>query len=142
MKHFITLLLCCSTIYLFAQSGASDKEAIAEVLMEQQKHWNAGNLEAFMNGYWKSDSLVFTSRNGLTRGWKTVMENYRRNYPSVQEMGHLSFSILHLQVFANQTALLVGQWQLQRAGGDVGGFFTLVWRKINGKWVIIADHTS
>lgn len=112
------------------------------VLIKQQHDWNAGNLESFMNGYWKSDSLVFTGRSGVTRGWDTVMANYRRNYPSVQEMGRLSFTVLHLQVFANQTAVLVGQWKLKRENDEPGGYFTLLWRKINGNWVIIADHTS
>ncbi|GIV36187.1 MAG: hypothetical protein KatS3mg032_0566 [Cyclobacteriaceae bacterium] len=142
MKHLFIFywlfLTCCAG----AQSLTEEKAAIMAVLIKQQHDWNAGNLESFMNGYWKSDSLVFTGRSGVTRGWDTVMANYRRNYPSVQEMGRLSFTVLHLQVFANQTAVLVGQWKLKRENDEPGGYFTLLWRKINGNWVIIADHTS
>lgn len=125
-----------------AQHVEDDKIAIIQVLMQQQHYWNEGNIPAFMEGYWKSDSLIFTGRNGVTLGWTTVLRNYQQSYPSREAMGKLTFSVLHLNVFENRTALLIGQWKLKREQDEPGGFFTLVWRKIWGRWVIIADHTS
>lgn len=142
MKTCFIPALLCAAMAAHAQTLAEEKAAILKVLNEQQQSWNTGNLEAFMSGYWQSDSLLFTGRNGVTRGWQNVLQNYRRKYPSTREMGHLSFTVLHLEVFASHTALLVGQWKLTRENDTPGGFFTLVWRKINGQWVIIADHTS
>jgi ketosteroid isomerase-like protein len=142
MNYFTLLFLLGVIGSLLAQPAQKEKEAILEVLMRQQQHWNEGNLVAFMQGYWKSDSLIFTGRNGITLGWETVLHNYQRSYPSHEAMGKLTFTVLQLHVYENQTALLVGQWKLQRTQDEPGGFFTLVWRKIRGKWVIVADHTS
>jgi len=30
----------------------------------------------------------------------------------------------------------------EKKEGDVGGYFTLLWKKLQSKWVIVADHTS
>jgi hypothetical protein len=35
--------------------------------------------------------------------------------------------------------LLIGSWRLNE---DVGGMYSLVWRKMKGQWYIIADHSS
>jgi hypothetical protein len=37
---------------------------------------------------------------------------------------------------------VIGKWHLRRSIGDAGGHFTLVFKKINGRWVIISDHSS
>lgn len=142
MNYLSSLFLFLVIGSLHAQTSGGEKKAILEVLMQQQQHWNEGNITAFMEGYWKSDSVIFTGRNGVTLGWETVLQNYQRSYPSREAMGKLTFTVLQLHVYENQTALLVGQWKLTRQQDEPGGFFTLVWRKIRGKWVIVADHTS
>ncbi|MCS6972967.1 MAG: nuclear transport factor 2 family protein [Cyclobacteriaceae bacterium] len=142
MKYTLLPLLLVLVGPLCAQPHSPEVKAITDVLMKQQQHWNEGNLIAFMEGYWKSDSLVFVGRNGVTTGWHTVLRNYQQAYPNREAMGLLTFTILRVDVFTNQTALVVGQWKLKRAQDEPGGFFTLVWRRIKGKWVIVADHTS
>lgn len=142
MNRLLLFLFFAASWSLYAQSSARAKKAILKVLMEQQQHWNEGNILAFMDGYWKSDSLIFTGRNGVTLGWETVLRNYQRSYPSKEAMGKLTFNILHLHIYENRTALLVGEWRLKRQQDEPGGFFTLIWRKIGGKWLIVADHTS
>lgn len=142
MNRLSLLFLLIASWPLHAQTPEDEKKAILKVLMQQQQHWNEGNIPAFMEGYWKSDSLIFTGRNGVTLGWEKVLLNYQRSYSSREAMGTLTFNILHLHVYKNHTALLVGEWKLKRQQDEPGGFFTLVWRKIRGKWVIVADHTS
>lgn len=142
MKCTLLPVLIILVGQLCAQPRSPEVKAITDVLLQQQQHWNEGNLTAFMDGYWKSDSLVFVGRNGVTTGWHTVLHNYQQAYPTRDAMGQLSFTILRVDVFSNQTAMVVGQWKLKRAQDEPGGFFTLVWRKIKGKWVIVADHTS
>lgn len=49
------------TIFLFLGFSIlafSQKKEILKVLHTQQSAWNKGNLEEFMSGYWKNDSLL------------------------------------------------------------------------------------
>ncbi|MBL4578307.1 MAG: nuclear transport factor 2 family protein, partial [Flavobacteriales bacterium] len=104
--------------------------------------WNNGDLECFMETYWKSDSLKFIGKDGITYGWDATISRYKQKYPDKSHMGVLSFDVLEFEYLGRETIMLVGKWGLKRAMGDVGGHFTLIWRKMEGEWVIITDHTS
>jgi ketosteroid isomerase-like protein len=125
-----------------AQKNKKDEEAIRAVMNKQQHDWNNADIEAFMEGYWKSDSLKFIGRNGVTYGWSTTLENYKKGYPTPEAMGRLTFTILSLELLSPTSAYVIGKWELQRTADKPGGHFTLLWKKIKGKWVIVADHTS
>ncbi|MDA7501895.1 nuclear transport factor 2 family protein [Chitinophagales bacterium] len=120
-----------------------DSEEIMAVLMTQQSAWNEGDLEAFMEGYWKSDNLSFVGKSGVTRGWKQTLDNYKKSYPDKTAMGQLSFEILSVDVLSPEIAHVIGSWHLEREGlENLGGHFSLVWRKVYGKWLIVSDHSS
>ena len=57
-------------------------------------------------------------------------------------MGTLSFSELETVMLADDAAVLHGRWKLERDGDAPGGLVTLVFRKMNGEWVIISDTTT
>lgn len=122
--------------------NASDNRLIMQVLEKQQDAWNHGDIDAFMIGYWKSDSMQFLGRNGINYGWQRTLESYKKNYPDTTVMGKLTFTILKLNPVSHDAAFLTGTFYLNRTIGDVDGIFTLVFRKINGAWVIVYDHTS
>jgi len=146
MKYItlIFLLLGLSYQETYSQKiNQKDETAINTILKNQQDAWNKGNLEGFMEGYWQSDSLKFVGKNGITYGWKATLERYKKGYPDKATMGTLQFTILHKEVISKDAILMIGKWQLQRAEkGDVSGHFSLLWRKIKGKWVICTDHSS
>ena len=127
-----------------AAAGISDNSMaeVAAVLAQQAEAWNRGDIDAFMQHYWKSDELTFSSGGQTTRGWKSTKENYERRYPTREKMGQLTFSQLEVTPLDDSTALVLGRWRLARDESPVGGNFTLVFRKIDGKWVILHDHTS
>jgi ketosteroid isomerase-like protein len=126
-----------------AQVSSNDQKAILALLSKQQNDWNVGDIPAFMEGYWKSDSLCFIGANGPTYGWQNTLDNYKRRYPDRATMGTLRFDIIKINVFEKKTGLVIGKWHLTRPEkGDVGGHYTLALRKINGQWRIINDHTS
>ncbi len=112
------------------------------MLEEQVKWWNEGNIEKYMEGYWKSDSLVFTSDGSVMRGWRETLERYRRRYPTRQTMGTLSFSELEIHVLDRVTAWVLGKWKLVRERDAPQGVFTLVLRRFPQGWRIVHDHTS
>ncbi|MGC4035354.1 MAG: DUF4440 domain-containing protein [Chitinophagaceae bacterium] len=136
---FVSLFLCTATI-LFGQS--SDEKEIRDVMAKQTASWNSGNLEAFMQTYWHSDSLMFIGKNGIKWGWQTTLDNYKKGYPDTTAMGKLDFNILVVKKLSGDYYYVVGKWHLQRTIGDLSGHYDLLFQKIKGKWMIIADHSS
>lgn len=129
----------------FAQSKSSkDIQKVREVLTSQQQAWNEGRIEDFMQGYWKSDSLMFIGKKSITRGWQQTYDNYKKGYPDQASMGKLQFDIISIEQFSSTTVHVVGKWTLTRdeTKGNVGGHFTLIFKKIDKQWVIVSDHTS
>ncbi|MDB5233678.1 MAG: hypothetical protein JWR44_671 [Hymenobacter sp.] len=123
------------------QKGAA--AAIRQVLTTQTAAWNRGDIPGFMEGYWKSDSLVFIGRKGPTYGWQQTLDNYKKSYPDAAAMGQLDFSGLRITQLAPGAAQVIGHWHLARpAAGDLGGYFLLVLRQVDRKWRVVADHTN
>jgi ketosteroid isomerase-like protein len=134
---FFLLLVSASC---FSQSA--DKAAVLKILNTQTIAWNKGDVAAFMKGYWENDSLMFVGKNGVTYGWNNTLKNYKKNYPDTTAMGKLTFNILSMKELSSQYFFVVGKWSLQRSVGDLNGHFTLLFRKIDGEWKIICDHSS
>ena len=140
MRALLTLLSLSILIALSAQN--KDEQAIRKILSDQTLHWNKGDLDGFMHGYWKNDSLLFVGKTGPKYGYETTLKNYKKSYPDMATMGKLSFEILKVQQLSTDYYFVLGKWFLKRTVGDVGGAYTLIFRKINNQWVIVADHSS
>jgi len=136
------VIIVCCMLYSIAGLTQDDQTTIISTLEQQTQAWNRGDLEAFMKGYWKNDSLCFIGKSGVTYGWQNTLNNYRRGYPDTAAMGKLKFDILSVKRLSPEYYHVIGKWMLQRSAGDLSGHYTLVFRKINGEWVIISDHSS
>ena len=134
------VLLCLLASVVNAQSA--EETSIRRVLAAQTYSWNKGDIPNFMNTYWKSDSLMFIGKSGITYGWQKTMDNSKKNYPGTATMGKLDFKLLEIKRIAADYFFVVGKWHLARSIGDIGGFFTLLLRKIKNQWLIVADHSS
>ena len=123
---------------------SDDRAAIARVLDDQVEAWNRGDLEGFMEGYWESEDLVFTSGGRVQRGWRTTLDRYRATYGDrASSMGRLSFTDLEIHALQPDAAWALGRWALARSGNvTTGGIVTLVLRERDGEWKIVHDHTS
>ena len=117
-------------------------KAIQAILQNQTAAWNKGDLDAFMVGYWKSDSLVFMGKSGPTYGYKNTLANYKKNYPDTSHIGKLHFDIVSIKSLGKSYFFVIGKWFLQRSVGNVNGVYTLVFRKTKTGWKIISDHSS
>lgn len=140
MKLYTFLLALAAAACTTANPEAEEK-AIRDVLSRQQAAWNQGNIDEFMEGYWKSDSLMFIG-DPITYGWKSTLERYHRNYPDRAAMGTLNFTFYKFNFISSDACLVTGKYQLQRADDAPSGMFTLLVRKIAGKWVVVYDQTS
>lgn len=133
-------------LLLFAahDSGAqqSDKDLILKLLETQRNDWNKGNIEAYMQGYEKTDSLLFVGKRGPNYGWLNTLNNYLRSYPDKSAMGYLSFDIKEVRMISDDYAFVLGSWLLKREKDEPSGYFTLILKKNAGEWRIVIDHSS
>ena len=127
-------------------NAEAERTSIRRVLAEQVEAWNRGDIEAFMQGYWRSDSLRFASGGHVRQGWQATLEAYRQNYPDRAAMGTLAFENLDVRVLSPSWAVVFGGWRLQREAGlpESSGLFTLLFEKpsADARWRIVHDHTS
>ncbi len=145
MRLFYTsLILVLLAFSVSAKNELSkiEKQKILSVLDQQIEAWNEGNLEKFMETYWNSEKLVFVGSRGPTYGWQETLNNYKKGYPDKTAMGKLAFKIQDISKIDLNTVFVIGRFELTREIGDLAGYFTLVIQKINGKWLIISDHSS
>lgn len=115
---------------------------IRSVLQAQEAAWNRGNLEAFMNGYERSEKTVFVGGDEVTRGWQTVLDRYKAKYSDREKMGTLAFSDLEVTTLGPDAAVALGRWELKRAKDRPHGRFTLIFRRGADGWRIVHDHSS
>ena len=141
MKKIILLLMLFIATGSQAQTG--DRAQILKVLSDQVVAWNKGDIDLFMKiGYWNNESLAMIGRSGVTYGYQQVLNNYKKNYSDQATMGRLAFDILQVKKISADHYFVIGKWFLARTAGDVGGHYTLLFKKIKGRWLIVADHSS
>ncbi len=152
----ILALTGCGTV-----PRAELRRDLTRVLETQAGAWNRGDIDAFMQTYWRSDELSFSSGGSTTRGWTATRDRYRSRYPNAIAMGTLRFEVDEVRALGRDAAMLLGRWFLTRArqggvsagsapvSGEVGtatevlrGNFTLVFQRLAGGWRIVHDHTS
>lgn len=138
MKKIILSLCIFYGSSLIAQKDVFMVRAEMEA---QQSSWNNGDIPGFMEYYWRSDSLKFIGSKGITYGWQNTLDKYLKSYPDKAAMGVLKFTIKEATQLSPTSIYVIGQWELEKEK-PAGGHFTLLWKKINDKWVIVTDHTS
>jgi ketosteroid isomerase-like protein len=136
------LLLTGIIISLSSMAQTKDEQIIRKMLADQISYWNKGDIPGFMQGYWENDSLVFIGKNGPTYGYNNTLRNYQKNYPNKDYMGVLNFDLLSVQAIEKDHFFVIGKFMLQRKVGDASGHFTLIFKRINGVWKIVSDHSS
>jgi hypothetical protein len=144
MKRFFYVLFIISANLLVAQKKVSKKDSllIVKTLFQQQAVWNRGDIDAFMEGYIKSDALVFSGASGPIYGWDATRARYKKAYSNRILMGTLKFDILSMKLLSSKVVQLQGKFYLTRDIEDSSGYFTLTWLKKQSQWLIISDHTS
>lgn len=141
MKKMIIFALLIFSFAAKAQKP-KEKQAILNVLEQQRSDWNKGDVEAYMRGYWKSDSLLFVGKSGPTYGWQKTLENYKKGYPDKAAMGYLTFGIKKVEFLTKDKAFVLGSWNVKQEKAELKGYFTLLLRKIEGVWKVVVDHSS
>lgn len=137
MKKIFFLLLFSLPFLSFCQ-----EKDILKVMTTQQIAWNNGDIDGFMKGYWKNDSLLFIGSKGTTYGWQKTLDNYKKSYPNKEKMGILEFSDIKVKMLGKNYAYVFGKWKLVRTNDSPNGIYTLIFQKFKDGWKIISDHTN
>lgn len=139
---FLTFLLAsCANKSKNSPVISNAEVEIRQVMSLQQEAWNEGNIDAFMEGYWNSDSMQFVGKI-IRQGWQATLDRYKESYPDRQAMGTLQFDIWQIVRLADDAYLLTGKYTLLRTSDQPSGPFTLIFKLKDGKWVIVYDHTG
>lgn len=133
------LLLSCTTQKASIIPQEVAKKEILTIMRAQEEAWSNHDLEGFMQGYWKSDSLKFFGRNGVTSGWDKTLQNYKKGYPTKGHTGTLKFTIKDISPITNDAYSVMGAYHLERTEGMANGVFMIIFKRINNTWKIIAD---
>lgn len=139
MKQLLVIIFLSVS---FSCTGQDVEENIKSIMQKQQDCWNKGDLNCFMIGYWESDSLMFIGKEKVYYGYQNTLNRYINDYPDHEAMGQLTFKFDHMEPLGADAYYVIGSYHLKRSIGDLNGHFTLLWKKISGKWVIVSDHSS
>lgn len=133
-----------------AAAPADDAAAIRQVMAQQAAAWNRGDVVEFMRSYKDAPDTTFVG-TGVRKGYRTILESYRKHYATKEQMGRLTYAELDVRLLPDahgevRYAAMTGRFHLDRtARGEAGqddGVFSLLWEKTAGGWKIILDHTS
>jgi hypothetical protein len=141
MCKIVLLILILNVSLLFSQKKINQINDVKYNMRAQELAWNNADIRGFMKYYWNSDSLKFIGSKGITYGWQKTYDNYIKGYPNKEAMGVLIFTIKEITQLSKTSIYVIGQWELKKEK-PTGGYFTLLWKKIKGQWVIVSDHTS
>lgn len=139
-------LLCILAVFLLFSCNSTtnevqDREEIKSILITQQEAWSRNDIDGFMEGYWKSDSLKFYSGANLNKGWQNTLDNYKVRYPTKAHSGKLDFKIADITQINKDAYWVMGEYHLVRDMGNAKGTFLIIFKRINGKWKIVADSS-
>jgi uncharacterized protein (TIGR02246 family) len=138
------IVIAIASLVRAAPVAPTPADAVRAVLDTQVAAWNRGDLDEFMAGYWKDDKLTFYSGDTIVSGWQKTFDRYRQRYQAEgKEMGKLDFRDLQFDTLGDDAAMVRGRWRLTKKDGTTpNGLFTLLFRRFDGKWRIVHDHTS
>jgi uncharacterized protein (TIGR02246 family) len=144
MRGLYLTLIMASMFAASSVAQTAPEAAIRHLLDQQTTDWNRGDVEAFMKSYENSPDTTFVGQT-VQYGYSTILERYRKLYPTQAAMGKLTFTHLAIRVLDSTCAVATGNFHLDRttaAGGNADGIFSLLFRKDAHGWKIILDHTN
>ena len=142
MQRFRLLLVLAITLTALGQE--KPEAAIRQLLADQTKAWNKGDVDTFMKSYEDSPNTTFVGQT-VEYGYATIRQRYARIYPTPAGMGKLTFSNLAIRPLDQSFAVATGNFHLERTpagGGNADGIFSLVLKQEPRGWKIILDHSN
>lgn len=134
-------IACAACLPVRAAAGDDGPAQIRAVVARMQDAWNRGGFDGYMQGF-LNPGVRFVSGGRITTGWQAVLDHYKRDYATPQTRGHLTFCDLQIEMLGPAVAQLVSHYDLERADMPQHGVNTRLFKKIDGRWVIVLNHVS
>ncbi len=137
-------LVALSSISTLPAQSPDEATAIIAALNKSAADWNRGDLDTFATSYKNSPDILFIGHT-ISRGYAQMLATYKKNYPTRDKMGTLTFTQLEVQPLDAQFATVTGHFHLERStsgGGNADGHYMLVVEHTSAVWKIVRDETT
>jgi len=121
----------------------TDTSAIEAILNAQTDAWNRGDLDGYLDYFWRDPRLYYASRNTVVRGWEALRESYARRYGEGAQLGHVQFSDVEIEILAEDAAKVTGRFEVTQAAYPASGTYLIVLRKFaEAGWKVVSDQVT
>ena len=127
----------------FAQTKPDALAQVQAALDAQVTAWNSGALEKSASVYYDSPEMLWVNRTGIRKGTDSLQRSFRRPQTDRSRPGTYSYEPLQILQLSPNCVYFVIRWKMEQNGrNSMTGVTSLVWKRINKKWVIVAEHAS
>lgn len=125
----------------FSQNN-KDEAAILKVFQEEERTWNAHDLEGYVALYAPLDSTRMILSKGVAAGKENILAFYKKYWPP-EKMGNLKLSHESLERISKKYYYVTGYFQVSYPDGKMTrGRYSGLMKKWKGKWYIYTDHSG
>lgn len=141
MKWLLLIVFNLITLSSFCQS--KDEKEIAEFMRSEERIWNSGDLEGYVNLYTPDDKCRMLLKKGNVVGRKAILEHYKKYFWPQDKMGTLSLEYDLIEKVGKSTYYVTGFFHvLFKDGKKIDGRYSSIMKKMKGKWYLFADHSA
>jgi hypothetical protein len=123
----------------YKNQGAQE---ITKLILGGYDRWNARDLDAYMEMFWKSPDFMYSVDNQIVWGWGELKAELTRGYPDRSTMGTVNSERLEIRVLTSDLATIANSWVMQFPKAKIVGITTGTLRKFAEGWRVISAHTS
>ena len=107
-------------------------------------HWNAHDIEGYMDVYWKSPELLVVVGSEQFNGWQQLHDSYINGYPGSTAMGLIQPERIQVRLLKPDLALALTWWSVTfpTSKQALEGNSVMNLQKFGDGWKIIASQTS
>jgi uncharacterized protein (TIGR02246 family) len=135
----MTRLLFCLVILMAAFGGASaraqDNPIVARIAAFQDAY-NAGDAVAISNFYTENGALLPPQSKALV-GRPTIAAHYAAAFAN--GVGGLKYRVIEIEQAGPDTAVEIGETQVQFKTQTITGRSMHIWKRVNGDWLLHRD---
>ena len=137
--YFLVFIFSCSISY--AQKN-EDEVAILKVFQEEERTWNAHDIEGYVALYAPLDSTRMILSKGVAAGKGNILAFYKKYWPA-EKMGSLKLESDSMERISKNYYYVTGYFHVSYPDGKlVNGRYSSLMIKLKGNWYIYTDHSS